>query len=347
MTDNPACGPTQSSYKEDISEDLHEHFLHWTGDGSSLVFDLDDTIWTFDIEGALLKEIADVDPDFHRQPDGRPNGYRFQYGFYADVSPDGSRIVYANCEHKFHNSIYNISAYGYEIGTMNIEGTGYSRLTDNAYLDNFPVWSPKGSEIAFVRHKGDALHSPYYPIGGEDQSLVKLAVMAVETGETRLLEYTSGVALYPPVWSPDGEYLAYIAGEKSDYPNYRVLNTVQPEWWKKPTRIGETTALPTWSPDGKRLAVAAVDGDESVVYTTSPEGDDRWVIWRGGSDSTATPVSQVSWSPDGSEILVGCGPDLRRERGRQRAARPGGPRQAGQSCRLVAGRVVDRGLQSR
>ena len=56
------CGPTFHPY----TGGFHKHFLHWTKDGSQLVFDLGETIWTVDIGGTRLRKIADANlgPDW-------------------------------------------------------------------------------------------------------------------------------------------------------------------------------------------------------------------------------------------------------------------------------------------
>ena len=41
---------------------------------------------------------------------------------------------------------------GYEIGVIEVDGTGQVRLTKNGDFDSLPVWSPDGTEIAFVGH---------------------------------------------------------------------------------------------------------------------------------------------------------------------------------------------------
>jgi Tol biopolymer transport system component/Flp pilus assembly protein TadD len=44
----------------------------------------------------------------------------------------------------------------WEIYTMNLDGSGLRRLTNNAALDGLPVWSPDGKTIAFVSDQGGA-----------------------------------------------------------------------------------------------------------------------------------------------------------------------------------------------
>ena len=192
--DNP-CGYVEGSV---IDGDLYEHFLHWVPDGSHLVFDVGDTIWTLDIEGARLLQVADTVPDDDR--------YAHAYfGHYTDVSPDGSRIVYSTCEYPLD---------GYEIATVRVDGTDKRRLTEDGYFDHYPVWSPDGKQIAFVRQRLYAdptrdgqIWVDHYPIFARELPSVKLTILRAEKGildvflrrgDVSRLEATSRLALSPP-----------------------------------------------------------------------------------------------------------------------------------------------------
>jgi len=61
----------------------------------------------------------------------------------ASVSPDGTKIIFCEME----GGIEGISTS--EIAVINIDGTGYRKLTDNDYMDFQPVWI-SDSEILFV-----------------------------------------------------------------------------------------------------------------------------------------------------------------------------------------------------
>ena len=135
--DNP-CGYVEVRA---IYGDLYEHFLHWVPDGSRLVFDIDDTIWTLDIEGARLLQVADTVPTTIATP-------MAYFGHYADVSPDGSRIVYSTCEYPLD---------GYEIATVRVDGTDQRRLTKDGHFDHYPVWSPDGKQISTLLGTGCGL----------------------------------------------------------------------------------------------------------------------------------------------------------------------------------------------
>ena len=48
---------------EDNWRYVYNHFIHWSPNGSHLVFDVHNTIRTLDVEGAELLKVADVDPE--------------------------------------------------------------------------------------------------------------------------------------------------------------------------------------------------------------------------------------------------------------------------------------------
>ncbi len=72
--------------------------------------------------------------------------------FNPDWSPDGKRIVFESRQGEgtvFHPD------YLLEIVTMNADGTGQKRLTNNRVIDRDAVWSPDGKRIAFERDGGN------------------------------------------------------------------------------------------------------------------------------------------------------------------------------------------------
>ena len=317
----PGCGEDEYYNEDEMSIPFHpchnarfllnrDLFLQWTRDGSYLVFGADNKIWTLDVEGARLLQVADT--RLYDRQLGEIRGVPLA-GFYADVSPDGSRIVYSTCEYRDG---------GYELATVNIDGTDKRRLTQDPYFEHNPVWSPDGRKIALLDYRLFSSFDPTavdtYPSIGSDSA--KLSILSMENGARRLLsallrredirrlEATSHVALSaPPVWSPDSEHLAFIANEAKysgplPHPATGVLHTIRPNG-SKLVRIGETTAVPTWSPVGGELAYATVDGEEAALYAVRADGTERRLIWSGRPDGGFAPISQVSWSPDGTELL--------------------------------------------
>ena len=288
------CGPSEGGHHFGPRQ---EGFLHWRGDGSLLVFDQNDTVWTLEIEGGTILRVADADANFPARTPSDSSGYRFLYGFYADVSPDGSRIIYSSCEFLLDQPKDSMHSEGYELVMMNVDdvdGSGKHRLTDNARLDHYPAWSPDGEHIAFVKYEG--YEPAFYPQIHERRKQVRLATRSRDLPGIPLLP-TSNVALYPPVWSPDSQTLAYIVDE-GEFTNELVVWTIG-LGDREPAPIGAAVSPPTWSPDGEELAFVSVEGEEVVVYAARPDGTEHREVWRGAGD-----YGQAHWSPDGSEILV-------------------------------------------
>ena len=290
---NP-CGASPGS----SNMDFHQGFLNWSEDDSHLVFDRAHTIWAVNVETAEAMEVVNANP----------TDRSFLYGYHADASPASSRIVYATCEYPIdYPAGYApiMQNGGYEIATVNTDGAGKRRLTYNTDFENYPAWSPDGTLIAFVAslHSEGTVPGHYEPLSAE------LTIMAADGSGVRRIGVPPdaeaiGVGLYPPVWSPDGQRLAFIANERegeTGSPPKKVLYTIRSEGSNGPElhRIGETAGLPSWSPDGKRLAFARDDEAGAGIYVARYDGTELRRV--------AHFAAEVSWSPDGSEILLAGG----------------------------------------
>ena len=63
---------------------------------------------------------------------------------------------------------------------------------------------------------------------------------------------------------------------------------------------------PAWSPDGRRLVFAKLEGEKIKVYTIDPDGSNPHEVHDLGIRQYADLWhGNLSWSPDGSEILMG------------------------------------------
>ncbi len=238
------------------------------------------------------------------------------YGFYADVSPDGSQIVYSTCEYpltEWDEEAQGMAAQGYELAMIGADGTSKLRLTDNDSFEHYPAWSPDGTKIAFLVNDGSH----------DYQDAAQLAILSLPTGHVRLLPQPSRLALSPPAWSPDGQHLAVavnegeVVGWSESY--VRALYVVRADG-SAVHRIGPATTPATWSPDGRYLAfglteVTEEDGSYTGLYTVRRDGMDMRRLWdREIADFRQDwnwddpsirngQISNVVWSPDGSEIL--------------------------------------------
>ena len=273
------------------------HFLNWSPDGARLIFDYGKSINVVDAEGTQVRELAIVDPS------GSP-----AFSFYADMSPDGTRVVYSTCE--FTRLRNGRLTHVYEIAAINLDGTGQGRLTDNSYTDGVPSWSPDGSHIAFV---GSGRLYTMAADGSGIQQVVPVHKLREGSDETKEVRE---IHLAPPVWSPDGERLAFLVDEVVSRIGGRwVLYIVRTDGTEL-TRIAEAVVPPVWSPDGEFLTfVRASEIDESGereeigehekvigIYTVRADGTDMRQLL--APQSAEWNVTQIALSPDGSELLI-------------------------------------------
>ena len=342
--------PCYPALGEDSGEDFEWHgqrFFQWSPDGSRIVFGTGPAIYSLDVEDSEFHRIANTSREI--VINGRSWGHVGAMTYF-DVSPTGSKIVYSTCRYPTPPDepedrqaaevsevptqwppqyyIYlsreeadEISRHSFEVAISNIDGTEPKRLTENRDLDNFPVWSPGGTRIAFISDR-DRLYNLY--------------TMATDGSDMRLV--ASNVAKLPPSWSPDARRIAFVRRDDDGSAVY----TVRPDG-SELTKISATLSGPAWSPDGRRLALVAPDVDGAALYTFASDGSASVLLVRIIDDAprkvqavyrlSVGPLSDrdltlsdrgftlsaehfdirdedfwvrsVSWSPDGSELLAG------------------------------------------
>jgi Tol biopolymer transport system component len=196
-------------------------------------------------------------------------------------SPDGKLVAFQwNGPGKDNQDIY-IKQVG--------RGEQPFRLTTDPADDKSPVWSPDGSEIAFVRVSGETATIYTVPsLGGVERRLY----------ESRAALLGGGLS-----WAPDGRSLAFPEKSAVESPariyllpldtRQKIpLTSPPPEIW------GDFT--PEFSPDGRRVAFVRVSS-----FATA----DIWI--QPVSSGEATPlthknyedISRPSWTADGSEVV--------------------------------------------
>ena len=263
-------------------------------------------MWTVNEEGTELKSVL-----YAIAGTTTLGALDFLYGFHADLSPDGTRLAYTSCqfptEHEHERESYiqdgldftEREKYHNEIALSAADGNNQQRITHNRELDHYPVWSPDGSRLAFIRGERFA--------GGQ------LYTMSPDGLDVQVVTPSlDSVALVPPAWSPDGKRLVFVVNEGVRYPeDMRSVYTVQSDGSELAKVgemgdvriIGELTAAPSWSPDSERVAFPRFDNKEAIINTVRFDGSDLVKVWSSGSDENSFSVWQVIWTPDGSGLL--------------------------------------------
>lgn len=135
---------------------------------------------------------------------------RLRFVQAADLSPDGTRVVYALTE-------VDVEADADRTGLwlLDVESGSARRLTAGTGTDSRPTWSPDGRRVAFLSHRT-----------GKPQ----VHVIAVDSDEAHQVTRLPAGVGGPPVWSPDGARIAFTARSRRRHRDaakpYRVTRAV-------------------------------------------------------------------------------------------------------------------------
>jgi TolB protein len=209
-----------------------------------------------------------------------------------DWSPDGTKIAFATDADKTEPC--NLQAYhaplcNYELYTMNANGTGQTRLTNDSGAQHYPSFSPDGSKLAFSDFGGcysDVDICVEY-VGVLD--LASRTSLPFETGLGN--DLYGGYTETEPAWSPDGTKIAFVHPDEDFTWGIYVSNTDGSN-----PQLVEPGFAPDWSPDQSKLLLQTQEGR---IVSVHPDGSGFEYLTDPPPDSgDFAPV----WSPDGTKI---------------------------------------------
>ena len=181
-----------------------------------------------------------------------------------NISPNGKRAVFE---------------YRGDIFTFPKEEGSWRNLTQTSGVaDRYPVWSPKGDQIAW-----------FSDTSGEYQ----LVVADQYGGDQKSFPLDNPTFYFKPDWSPNGQYIAYT---DTDYNMWYVdvksgkVTKVDTDRYAHPNR----TMNPVWSPDSRFIAYEKQqDSHFKAIFIYDTQTGKTVQVSEGTADATS-PVWDVS-----------------------------------------------------
>ena len=165
-------------------------------------------------------------------------GYSYQSPqSFPQWTPDGARIVVE----LGRGIIYVVDTDGTNLRVLNDR-------SGNRYRDaHSPSLSPDGSQVVYSQRL--KVKPPGYAASRLDYELV---VSDIDGSNKRKLVENIGVEI-APAWSPDGNRIAYLSGDGSDFELFTVASDGS-DLRRLAPNIYVSLGPPVWSPDGRQLA---------------------------------------------------------------------------------------------
>jgi eukaryotic-like serine/threonine-protein kinase len=212
--------------------------------------------------------------------DGKQLGEAAPEDVYAELSlaPGMARMAVVRVEAR--------AARGFDVWMRDFARGVMTRLTFDPAEHRYPVWSPDGTQVAFVSNRGGSIYQIYRQESSGTGSEERLT----EGGDNKVVLD----------WSSDGRYLLY----REEHPRAgRDLMALRLAGDRKPIAVVKTgfnQNTGAISPDGHWVAYASNDSGAYQLYVQAFPGDGgdpkgRWQI----SNGTAY---DVKWRGDGKEL---------------------------------------------
>jgi Tol biopolymer transport system component len=196
-----------------------------------------------------------------------------------------------------------------EIFTIKADGTGLKQLTHNTVNDYSPIFSPDGTKIAYDS-VGDTTTNP------EGDYEIYLMNALDGSGKKNLSNNGYGVRDFTPIFSPDGQSIAYdssgvhTSNPEGDWEVYRMSaidGSGQTNLSNNGSAVGDGNA--DFSPGGTKMAYRSYgiqnsnpEGDQEIYTVNALDGTDQKNLTNNGS---GVNEGEPTYSPDGTKIAYG------------------------------------------
>lgn len=223
-------------------------------------------ITVFDRQGKIVTRLGDA---FGRNP---------------SLSPDGTRVAFVR------------GGQSQDIWTFDVASGKGTPVTNDAARDNDPIWSPDGSQVAYVSTRGS--FSSIYRKAWDG------------TGkEEQLFRYTPGAGIVLTDWSADGKFLTFhdgCSGVLHVVPLIEVQNALERkaiDWLRDEYGVAQAR----FSPDARFMAYLSdeIEPERFEVYVRSFDASQP----EAGAGSakpvqvtTSGALGMIFWRQDGKEL---------------------------------------------
>lgn len=263
-------GGATSRVKRLAIMDQDGHNIRYLSDGSSIVLtprfspDGDEITYTEINSGrvrVILRHLVTGQQEVLETAEGTST-------FSPRFSPDGRGIVYSLALNGNTDIYY-----------MDLQTRARERLTMEPSAETSPSISPDGRRVAYESDR---------------QSGQQIYVLDRTTGITRRISIQDRARYATPVWSPDGQWIAFTRIKDGEF----AIGVMRPDGsTEQILATGYVVESPTWSPNSTALAFARQErqtGDGSVktrIYAVDLFERREWSL------PTTGEASDPSWSP--------------------------------------------------
>ncbi len=196
-----------------------------------------------------------------------------------EVSPDGKTLIYGVSYYSVEQNKGNSELY-----TMSIEGGEAKRITETAFGEYNPLWTPDGKKIGFL--------SP------ETGDMQMWEMNTDGTNRKQISDVKGGISGFK--YSPDGKKLMFFA----EVPLVKQVTDIYPDLPKADARVVEDIMYrhwDSWTDSYSHIFIADYDGQKLSNITDIMEGEEF--------DSPLKPfggAEEITWSIDSKNIAYTC-----------------------------------------
>jgi tol-pal system beta propeller repeat protein TolB len=174
-----------------------------------------------------------------------------------------------------------LSDSGWQIATINSDGTSDATLPGIPGNAFHPAWSPDGRRILFDVQSGSG----------------RMQIFVVNDDGTGLTQLTDDPGWnYLPAWSWDGTSIAFVSTRDGNDEIY-VMNA-DGSAQTRLTDSPDEDLNPSWAPGDDRITFQSNRSGNNEIYVMNADGGDVTRL----TDDSAAFDGQPEWSPDGKRI---------------------------------------------